>query len=132
MRIRPPPPSLRGSAQQVDQNHGHSDNPYTGQAQEGCDRTVNTPTGTTGNVARGQSYNTETGQTNTYGTPAAGNDHYADANGNVYKSTDSGWQQHTSNGWQSAGNADSAWADREQQARSQSESRFSSFGGGRR
>src|SRR5215471_16759996 len=41
---------------------GRSYNPYTGQAQQGYDRTFNTPGGTSGNVARGESYNTYTGQ----------------------------------------------------------------------
>jgi len=41
---------------------GRNYNPYTGQAQQGYDRSFNTSGGTSGNVARGESYNTYTGQ----------------------------------------------------------------------
>lgn len=153
---------------------GRSYNPYTGQAQQGYDRSFNTQGGTSGNVARGESYNTYTGQhsygsstsatgpggssfdrnaattagpegyahagqtstynantgkSNTVSTASVGNNHYADVNGNVYKNTGNGWQQHTSSGWQSAG-GDTSWANREQQARSSGQDRFSSFGSG--
>lgn len=56
---------------------------------------------------------------------------YAGADGNVYRSTDGGWQQHTSEGWQSAA-SDTAWADREQQARSSYQSRAGGWDGGDR
>jgi hypothetical protein len=76
--------------------------------------------------------NARTGQTKTYSSGFNGNDRYASRDGNVYQNTGSGWQKQTANGWQSAGKEDTAWADREQQARSQADSRFSSFsqGGG--
>ena len=40
-----------------------------------------------------------------------------------------GWQQHTSSGWQAAG-GDTSWANREQQARSTGQDRFSNFNSG--
>jgi hypothetical protein len=75
-------------------------------------------------------YNAQTGQTKTYGSGFDGNDRYASANGENYRNDGSGWQKQTTSGWQSAGGEDTSWADREQQARSQSQSRFSSFGQG--
>jgi hypothetical protein len=74
--------------------------------------------------------NANTGTTNTYDSARVGNNHYASADGNVYKNTGDGWQQAGPSGWQSAGGADNSWADREQQGRSQSDSRFGSFQGG--
>lgn len=41
---------------------GRSYNPYTGQAQAGYERTVNTPAGGSGTVERGETYNTATGR----------------------------------------------------------------------
>jgi hypothetical protein len=76
--------------------------------------------------------NAQTGQTKTYSSGFAGNDRYASANGNVYQNTGSGWQKQTSSGWQSAGEQDTSWADREQQARSQAQSSFSQGGWGGR
>jgi hypothetical protein len=73
-------------------------------------------------------YNAQTGQTKTYGSGSDGGDRYASANGENYRNDGSGWQKQTSNGWQSAGGENTSWADREQQARSQAQSRFSSFG----
>ena len=70
--------------------------------------------------------NPTTGQTKTYGAGRDGNTAYADNNGNVYRSSGSGWQQRTSSGWQNA-SADTSWADREQQARAQGEERFNGF-----
>lgn len=70
--------------------------------------------------------NAKTGTTDTYDTARVGNDHYADVSGNVYKNTGSGWQQAGASGWQQAG-GDTAWADREQQARGASDSRFAAF-----
>jgi hypothetical protein len=60
---------------------------------------------------------------------AGGNDHYADASGNVFKgSSGGGWQQHSSSGWGGAG-GDTSWADKESQARSSGGDRFSGFSG---
>ena len=72
--------------------------------------------------------NPTTGQTQTHSSGAArqGNDLYADHDGNVYRSTGSGWQKQTSGGWQSA-SGNTSWADREQQGRSEGEDRFNSF-----
>ncbi len=68
-----------------------------------------------------------TGQTTQ--TASIGNDHFASADGNVYKNTGDGWQKAGSNGWGNAG-GDNSWADRESAARSQGESRASRSGGG--
>ena len=99
--------------------------------------------------------NPTTGKTETYGAATVNNNHYADVNGNVYKNTGDGWQKYdtstapassssasqprssstlgstsqqprSTGSWQSAG-GDTSWADREQQARTQGEDRFSSF-----
>jgi hypothetical protein len=75
-------------------------------------------------------YNAHTDETKTFSSGFDGNDRYASRDGNVYQNTGSGWQKQTSNGWQSARSEDTSWADREQQARSQAESRFSSFSRG--
>jgi hypothetical protein len=79
----------------------------------------------------GQTYNARTGQTNTWATASVGNNHYADVNGNVYRNTGGGWEKSGSGGWSGAPEA-SSWGDREAQARSSGESRFSggSWGGG--
>jgi hypothetical protein len=70
--------------------------------------------------------NPTTGKSGTYGATKEGNDVYADKDGTTYKGSTSGWQQHTSSGWQSA-SGDTSWADKEQQARSQGDSRYSSY-----
>jgi hypothetical protein len=70
--------------------------------------------------------NPTTGKTQSYGAAREGNNVYADKDGNVYKNSGSGWQQHSSSGWQSA-STDTSWADREQQGRSQGESRFGNY-----
>jgi hypothetical protein len=70
--------------------------------------------------------NPTTGKSGSYGAAREGNNVYADKDGNTYKSSPSGWQQHTSSGWQSA-SGDTSWTDKEQQARSQGESRYNSF-----
>ena len=74
-------------------------------------------------------YDARTGQTNTYGSGWSGGDHYASADGQVYRNTGSGWEKNTSSGWQSAASEDTSWADRDQQARSAGADRFSSFAG---
>jgi hypothetical protein len=70
--------------------------------------------------------NPTTGKSGTYGAAREGNDVYADKDGTTYKGSTSGWQQHTSSGWQSA-SGDTSWADKEQQARSQGDSRYTSY-----
>jgi len=74
-------------------------------------------------------YNAQTGQTHTYSSGSDGADRYAGADGNVYKNDGSGWQSSTGNSWQKA-SGDTSWANAEQQARSQSENRFSGFQNG--
>lgn len=115
-------------------------NTYTGQRSTANAASVSGPGGSTfdragattagpegyGHAGGGSSYNARTGQTNTWATAGAGNDHYADVNGNVYKNTGDGWQQHSSSGWSSA-SGDRSSADRESQARSTGEDRFSGF-----
>jgi hypothetical protein len=79
-------------------------------------------------VGGGTSYNAATGKTNTWGTASAGNNHYADVNGNVYKNTGDGWQQHSSSGWSNSSSA-SSWGDKESQARSAGDDHASGGGG---
>ncbi len=74
-------------------------------------------------------YDARTGQTKSYTSSGLFGNHYAGADGNAYRSTDGGWQQHSSAGWQSAA-GDTSWADREQQARSNADSRASGWGSG--
>jgi len=74
-------------------------------------------------------YDARTGQTRSYTSSGLFGNHYAGADGDVYRNTDSGWQQHGAGGWGSAG-GDTSWADREQQARSGFESRAGGWGGG--
>ena len=118
-------------------------NTYTGQRSTGnvvsatgaggssYNRAGASTTGPEGNahIGGGTSTNAATGKTNTWGTASAGNNHYADVNGNVYKNDGSGWQQHSSNGWNSA-SGDNSWANRESQARSAGDSHFGGFDGG--
>ncbi len=74
----------------------------------------------------GSAYNANTGKTTAWGSDSTSNNHYADSNGNVYHNDGGGWKQHSSNGWSSAG-GDTSWADRESQARSAGDDRFSDF-----
>ena len=105
----------------------------TGAGGSTFDRTGATTAGPDGfaHAGSGSTYNARTGETNTWSTAAVGNNHYADVNGNVYRNTGSGWQQAGGGGWSNASES-SSWADRESQARSSAESRFSggSWGGG--
>jgi hypothetical protein len=100
----------------------------TGAGGSTYDRAGATTAGPEGNahVGGGSTSNARTGQTNTWATASAGNDHYADVNGNVYKNTGDGWQQHSSSGWSSAG-GDTSWASRESQARSTGADRWGGF-----
>jgi len=47
-------------------------------------------------------YYANLGQSGTWSPPATTNNHYADADGNVYRKGDNGWQQHSSTGWKAA------------------------------
>jgi hypothetical protein len=106
----------------------------TGKGGSSVSRDTTTSWGAQGASADRQTsvYNANTGQTKTYSSGFDGNDHYASANGENYRNDGSGWQKQTSSGWESAKGEDTSWADREQQARSEGESKFSSFsqGGG--
>jgi hypothetical protein len=106
----------------------------TGKGGSSVTRDTTSSWGAQGATANRQTsvYNANTGQTKTYGSGSEGNDRYASANGENYKNDGSGWQKQTSSGWQSAKGEDTSWADREQQARSEGQSKFSSFsqGGG--
>jgi hypothetical protein len=98
------------------------------------DRTSATTAGPEGAAHASQTttYNAKTGQTHTWNSGTPSNSHYADANGNAFRSDASGgWQQHSSGGWGGA-SGDSSWADRESQARSTADSRWGGggFGGG--
>ncbi|MBK7952496.1 MAG: hypothetical protein IPK02_00095 [Candidatus Accumulibacter sp.] len=78
-------------------------------------------------------YDAQTGQHKSYTSSGLFGDHYAGADGNVYRNNASGWQQHTSRGWQSTA-GDTSWADREQQTRSSYQDRAGGWdsGGGDR
>jgi hypothetical protein len=99
----------------------------------GISRTTQTTAGTGQAPSRQTTYtDSKTGQSYTTGEGRGGNNLYADRSGNVYQHSGSGWQQHASSGWGSA-SGDTSWANREEQARSQADSRFNSFrqsGGG--
>ena len=103
----------------------------TGAGGSSIDRNVAAASGP-GGSARASSTtltNARTGQTNTVGTATINNDHYATANGNVYRNTGSGWEQHQSgSGWSPAQQPDQS-ANREAQARSSAQSRASSYSG---
>jgi hypothetical protein len=106
----------------------------TGAGGSSYNRAGATTAGPEGNahVGGGSTYNAATGKTNTWATAGAGNNHYADVNGNVYKNTGDGWQQHSSSGWSNASSA-SSWGDKESQARSMGDSGWGGggFGGDR-
>jgi len=70
--------------------------------------------------------NAATGKSGTVDSATVGNNHYASADGNVYKNTGSGWQKAGSQGWQSA-SGNNSWANAEQHARDEGESRSSEF-----
>ena len=80
-----------------------------------------------GRTATTTTYNAKTGQTNTWtnGEPGS-NNHYADSQGNVQRSSESGWQEHSSSGWQAPTHS-TASAEQEQQARSTAQSRENSY-----
>jgi hypothetical protein len=119
---------------QTGQTSYSADKTATGQGGSSITRDASASWGAQGSSADRSTttYNANTGQTKTYGSGSEGADHYASANGENYKNDGSGWQKQTASGWQSAKGEDTSWADREQQARSQAQSKFSSFsqGGG--
>ena len=79
-----------------------------------------------GHTGGGSAYNANTGKTTSWGNENAGNDHYADSSGNVYRNSSSGWQQQSSNGW-SKPSGDTSWADQESAARSAGAARSNDF-----
>jgi len=118
-------------------------NTYTGQRSTGSDVSATGAGGNTysragattagpqgdAHVGGGSTYNAKTGNTNTWATASAGNNHYADVNGNVYKNTGDGWEQHSSSGWGSSPGA-ASWGNAESQARSSGDDRANSFSSG--
>lgn len=103
----------------------------TGAGGSSVDRNVSASAGPQGfsRDASTTTYNANTGQTKTWNNGVPQNNHYAGADGNVYRSDGSGgWQQHGAGGWSGASSSD--WAQREQQARSTAADRTSSWGGG--
>jgi hypothetical protein len=73
--------------------------------------------------------NAATGASRTFGGGSGAGSYLAGADGNVYRNQGGGWQSLGSGGWQDA-SSDTAWADDEQQARSDGQSRFDSFSSG--
>ncbi len=73
--------------------------------------------------------NAHTGQSHTVTTAHVGNNLYAGADGHVYRNTGDGWQTHSNGGWQPAGGS-TDWADREQQARLDSDNQLGAFSQG--
>ncbi|HTO48546.1 MAG TPA: carbohydrate-binding family V/XII, partial [Burkholderiales bacterium] len=118
-------------------------NPQTGTATRGAAGTVNAPSagvsatgqresatnayGQHASESSGTVTDTRTGQSASYKSASAGNDHYADVNGNVYKNTGSGWEKNTGSGWENARPEESSSMAKEQQARSEGEQRANSF-----
>ena len=124
-------------------------NVYTGNYARGArGATTNPRTGVSASAARGTVGNAYAGQSTDVGragvsgpagndlkTATLGDNHYADANGTVYRDTGSGWQQQDSNGgWNNASAEGARSMQSQQQARSAGEMRSSasSWGGGER
>jgi hypothetical protein len=77
---------------------GSTYNPETGIVRGGAAGTVgNAYTGQAVTGSRGYAYNTNTGN----GVAHAGNNVFADHDGNIYRASGSGWQQRASSGWSS-------------------------------
>jgi hypothetical protein len=77
-------------------------------------------------------YNAHTGETHSWQND--GDDHYAGADGNVYRNSGEGWQRYGGGDWKSSPDAGS-WADGDRSARAAGgdlSQRFSDFGGGDR
>ena len=69
----------------------------------------------------------KTGKPSPYGLVEAPNDVYVDKDGHVYSGTPGSWQQRSTDGWMDA-SGDTAWADREAQARSAGDEAFRRLG----
>ena len=104
------------SGNYASQSAGAAYNNQTGAAAAGVHTTQgNAYTGQQVSATKGVAYNPNTGQAESVGAMGsdgnyvahAGNNVYAEDNGNVYKSTPSGWQQPSSSGgWQNANMSD--------------------------
>jgi len=131
-----------GTSGDVDRNAAY--NPYTGNFdRSGSGSAYNPSTGASASVqhtSEGNAYSgyssgqttatvtNRSGQTNTYEAGHNGNNVYAGSDGNVYRNDGSGWQKNTGSGWQSTDSSfDSSDLDRESQARSWGDDRYSSF-----
>jgi hypothetical protein len=104
----------------------------TGAGGSSVDRNVSASAGPQGygRDATTTTYNAHTGQTKTWNDGVPQNNHYAGADGNVYRSDgNGGWQQHSASGWGSA-SGNTGWANKEQQARSNASARTGSWGSG--
>jgi hypothetical protein len=123
---------------------GERYNPVTGTRTYGSRATATGPGGSSvsrSTAAAGNRYdqsaaihqttvdNAHTGQSHTVTTARVGNNLYAGSHGHVYRNTADGWQTHENGGWHSAG-TDTGWADRERQARVDSDDRFNAFSQG--
>lgn len=123
---------------------GERYNPATGVRSYGSEMSATGPEGSTvsretravqgplgGSAAAHQTTvdNARTGQSHTVDTARVGNNLYAGADGNVYRNTGDGWERAGAGGWQAA-EGDTAWADREQQARNQGQDRWDSLSQG--
>jgi hypothetical protein len=103
----------------------------TGAGGSSIDRNVQASAGPQGisRDATTTTYNAQTGQTKTWNNGVPQNNHYAGADGNVYRSDGSGgWQQHSGGGWSSVSGSQGLSA--EQQARSSAADRTGGWGGG--
>jgi hypothetical protein len=104
----------------------------TGAGGSSVDRNVSASAGPQGDSrdATTTTYNAHTGQTKTWNDGVPQNNHYAGADGNVYRSDgNGGWQQHSAGGW-GATSGNTSWANEEQQARSNASARTGSWGSG--
>jgi hypothetical protein len=123
----------RGSTYNVDtgQRSYASSASATGPGGSSVSRTAGATAGPEGVGAQHttSAYDARTGQTRSYTSSGLFGDHYAGADGNVYRNDGGGWQQHGAGGW-GAASGDTSWADREQQFRSSAESRSGGYGGG--
>jgi hypothetical protein len=118
--------AARGSAYNVDtgQRSYASGASATGPGGSSVSRTASATAGPEGTGAQHTTtaYDAKTGQSRSYTSSGLVGDHYAGADGNVYRNSGAGWEQHGSGGWQGV-SGDTSWADREQQFRSSAQSR---------
>ena len=112
----------------------HGSESYTGREgnEVSRDTSVSTKPGERPSVDSSSSVTSaRTGET--YTKPEVANDHYAGADGSVYRRSGDGWQSSSGSGWQDS-HGDNSWAQREESARGEGEdraNRFQNEGGGR-